>query len=88
MSEYSTDELTDRICWPTREETKNAIIAKLRAADRLCEAAQRKINIQAMDEGLWWEAITASEAYIQNALRELHAIIKQAIAEYKGKEKL
>jgi hypothetical protein len=41
MSKFSTDELTDRICWPTREETKNAIIAKLRAADRLCEAAKR-----------------------------------------------
>jgi hypothetical protein len=48
----------------------------------LIEAAQRKINIQAMDEGLWFVAITASEEYLQNALRELHAIIKQAIAGY------
>jgi len=62
-----------------------AIIAKLRAADRLCEAAQRKINIQAMDGGLWFVAITASEEYLQNALRELHFVIEQAIAEYKGK---
>ena len=48
----------------------------------LIEAAQRKINIQAMDEGLWFVAITASEEYLQNALRELHAIIRQAIAGY------
>jgi len=53
MSKYSTDELIDRICWkdddrvlgpndpyyPIGEETKNAIIARLRAADKLCEAA-------------------------------------------------
>ena len=58
------------------------LIARLRAADKLCEAAQRKINIQVMDEGLWFVAITASEEYLQNALRELHAIIRQAIAGY------
>ena len=60
----------------------DAVVARLRAADKLCGAAQRKINIQAMDEGLWFVAITASEEYLQNALRELHAIIKQAIAGY------
>jgi UDP-galactopyranose mutase len=52
MSKFTTDELIDRICWkdddrvlgpndpyyPIGEDTKNAIIAKLRAADKLCEA--------------------------------------------------
>ena len=66
-------------------ECAYSAIARLRAADKLCEAAQRKINIQAMDGGLWFVAITASEEYLQNALRELHFVIEQAIAEYKGK---
>jgi len=51
----------------------------------LIEAAQRKINIQVMDEGLWFVAIAASEEYLQNALRELHFVIEKAIADYKGK---
>jgi len=50
----------------------------------LIEAAQRKINIQVMDEGLWFVAIAASEEYLQNALRELHFVIEKAIAEYEG----
>jgi hypothetical protein len=79
---------------PTSKEFYGDIQAAIRVLEdwpkweSLIEAAQRKINIQAMDEGLWFVAITASEEYLQNALRELHAIIKQAIAEYKGKEKL
>jgi len=66
------------------EESFHAIIARLRAADKLCEEAQRKINIQAMDGGLWFVAITASEEYLQNALRELHFVIEKAIANYEG----
>jgi len=91
MSEkrFSTDDIVATVMkwrgWDmdaTDEPAYKEIIAKLRAADKLCEAAQRKINIQAMDEGLWFVAITASEEYLQNALRELHAIIRQAIAGY------
>jgi len=60
----------------------DAVVARLRAADGLCEAAQRKINIQAMDGGLWFVAITASEEHLQNALRELHFVIEKAVADY------
>ena len=63
-------------------ERAYSTIARLRAADKLCEAAQRKINIQAMDGGLWFVAITASEEYLQNALRELHFVIEKAVADY------
>lgn len=41
--------------------------------DLLCE--------QIEDQGLWFEATYASEAYVQNALRKLHAVIEQVIQE-------
>ena len=31
---------------------------------------------QAEDEGLWFEAATAPEAYLQEALRKLHRLIE------------
>jgi hypothetical protein len=34
------------------------------------------VEEQANDEGLWFEAKTAPEAYLQNALRRLHATIE------------
>ena len=39
-------------------------------------ALQNLVNAQAEDEGLWFQAPTASEAYLQQALRELHALIE------------
>ena len=36
---------------------------------------------QAEDEGLWFNAKYASEAYLQQELRRLHAIIERAYAE-------
>lgn len=36
---------------------------------------QALVNQQAEDEGLWFDAQTAPEAYLQLALRKLHAII-------------
>ena len=35
------------------------------------------VNKQAEDEGLWFEARTAPEAYLQRELRKLHALIEQ-----------
>lgn len=35
---------------------------------------------QADDEGLWFVAETAPEAYLQQELRKLHEIIEQALA--------
>lgn len=37
---------------------------------------QKLVNTQAEDEGLWFEAKTAPEAYLQSQLRELHRVIE------------
>ena len=50
--------------------------------DRKCEelAARSKgieiIERQASDEGLWFDATTAPEAYLQSALRNLHTFVE------------
>ncbi len=46
-----------------------------RAASTL-RAARRLSAKQAEDDGLWFEAMTVTEAYLQNALRELAAAIE------------
>lgn len=35
------------------------------------------VNKQAEDEGLWGPALTATEAYLQRALRDLHRVIEE-----------
>ncbi len=35
------------------------------------------VDKQAEDEGLWFNAETAPEAYLQNHLRELHRVIEE-----------
>ncbi len=42
--------------------------------------ALRIVNEQAEDDGLWFEAQTASEAYLQQELRRLHAAVERASA--------
>jgi hypothetical protein len=37
---------------------------------------RKMVNRQAEDEGLWFDAKYASEAYLQKALRKLHAVIE------------
>ena len=51
-------------------------IEDLRAA--LASRALTLVHAQAEDEGLWFEATTATEAYLQAALRELHAAVESA----------
>ena len=54
-----------------------AIEAEAVAADR---ARLAKIAAeQAEDEGLWFFAMTAPEAYLQQELRRLHAAIEEAL---------
>jgi hypothetical protein len=36
------------------------------------------VNEQAEDEGLWFVAETAAEAYLQQELRRLHAAVEEA----------
>lgn len=38
---------------------------------------QAMVDEQAEDEGLWFQAVTASEAYLQQELRKLHACIER-----------
>lgn len=40
---------------------------------------KRLINEQAEDEGLWFKATTAPEAYLQRCLRELHFACEKLI---------
>lgn len=42
----------------------------------LIEAIQETVALQAEDEGLWFVAETASEAYLQQELRKLHYLIE------------
>jgi hypothetical protein len=41
------------------------------------EAIGKIINEQAEDEGLWFVAETAPEAYLQQELRRLHAAVEK-----------
>ncbi len=40
------------------------------------EFVKKMVKEQAEDEGLWFEAQTASEAYLQQELRRLHRLIE------------
>ena len=53
-------------------------IATFVEAARLVVGAQRIVNEQAEDDGLWFVAVTAPEAYLQQELRRLHAAIEEA----------
>ena len=44
--------------------------------DRTPTTAQELVNQQAEDEGLWFIAETAPEAYLQQELRRLHAVVE------------
>lgn len=46
------------------------------AADVTCNCVQALVDEQAEDEGLWFEAETAAEAYLQQELRCLHRVIE------------
>lgn len=50
--------------------------------------AYTMVQAQAEDEGLWFEAETATEANLQNALRRLHAAVEadHQLAQERGKK--
>jgi hypothetical protein len=50
-------------------------LANERAAKHL-RTVQALVNEQAEDEGLWFQADTATEAYLQQELRRLHDAIE------------
>ena len=53
----------------------DALAARLLQGD---DELVRLVNEQAEDEGLWFLAPTAAEAYVQTALRKLHAAVERA----------
>jgi hypothetical protein len=52
-------------------ETQNEIGATVNEA-----AIKSLVDEQADDDGLWFHADTAAEAYVQQALRRLHSVIE------------
>ena len=54
-----------------------ALIKALRAALAQPNTAQQVVDEQAEDEALWFVAQTAPEAYLQQALRRLHAAVEE-----------
>ena len=71
-------ELTDALDLWDRAETFDDMVNMtpiVEAARRVADL-QTIVDEQAEDEGLWFHAITASEAYLQQELRRLHAVIE------------
>lgn len=48
------------------------------AAVNACAEARKLVDKQAEDDGLWFDAEYASEGYLQQELRKLHAVIEGA----------
>ena len=83
-----------RISWREDTETERK---RAEAAERECvirrnreleleaalKAAQEVVDEQSEDEGLWFDAKTAPEAYLQQEMRRLHAAIDAARREGK-----
>lgn len=62
---------------------------RLRASEAERERLRALVNEQAEDEGLWFKAEYITEAYLQQALRKLHALIEGdelALAALAGKD--
>ena len=74
---------TQKVLEETVESMGNSIIRL--EAER--DAPLKLVAEQAEDEGLWFMAQTAPEAYLQQELRKLHAAIEGDAAMLTGKEK-
>jgi len=77
-------------CTPLESEADRVIIRCMMEIDRLRNLLLKRewitevmeiVEEQANDEGLWCDAVYASEAYIQKALRRLHEVIEQKTSE-------
>ena len=65
-----------------------AQVAALAAALLRARRIQGVVDAQADDEGLWFVTTTASEAYLQQGLRTLHAFIESAFTDTELEEAL
>lgn len=64
------------------EDAANTIERMARSFSTLRES----VNQQAEDHGLWFEARTAPERFLQQELRALHALIEKEVREVLGDE--
>ena len=68
--------LADRLdLWGDQGDLLEAA-AELRRLHAQSDALRQIVDEQAEDEGLWFVAQTAPEAYLQQALRRLHAAVE------------
>jgi len=65
----------------TQMNARNPILARWQAAklDERIQAVKKVVDEQAEDEGLWFFAQTAPEAYLQQELRRLHTVFETGI---------
>lgn len=54
---------------------------RMKSISKELPAPLRLVLEQAEDEGLWFIAETAPEAYLQRELRKLHAVVEEYFAE-------
>ena len=54
--------------------------------ERALAAIRALVDEQAEDEGLWFQARTAPEAYLQQELRRLHALVESVCGAALGGE--
>ena len=59
-------------------EDRREITVRMAAGERKSERARDVVDEQADDEGLWFAATTTTEAYLQQALRRLHAAVESS----------
>lgn len=84
ITEYTGKSISEEIQQVVRERDdllycNDFVGRRVTSAESKIEAIQKFVNAQAEDEGLWCEAVYASEAYIQHGLRGCHAFIESII---------
>jgi len=85
MSEYSTKELIyflEGSYAETPPGMMEIVYAKLRAADKLCEAA--KVTLDYLDDHFWENANIDESMAGERILTPLEKELKKAIADYEG----
>jgi len=65
-----------RICVQSECAVRDELRSQLDAKEKELQKHKEIVDEQANDEGLWFVAQTAPEAYLQSKLRELHAVIE------------
>ena len=75
--DFHADELESRMGCPVCEKAAE-LESRAPVEPPVLSAVVNLVNEQAEDEGLWFEAQTMPEAYLQQELRRLHAVIENS----------